>query len=149
MSRGRELKNFRAVPDRLVVPDLTGVIVAGALRRALEVGFTLAVQDPPRRIEELASSGRWIVTSQDPAPGAERFRGDTVVVLVRHDGGGGSAGDREPRNPLPRKLSDRAPLPEDLGVSTTQGTPIASVHSLDDVRARGLAGADAGDPADG
>lgn len=149
MSRGRELQNVRAVPDRIVVPDLTGVIVAGALRRALEVGFTLAVADPPRRIEELASSGRWIVASQDPAPGSERFRGDTVVVLVRHDGRGGSAGDREPRNPLPRRLSDRAPLPEDLGVPTTQGTPIASVHSLDDVRARGLAGADAGDPADG
>ena len=68
MSRGRELQNVRAVPDRIVVPDLTGVIVAGALRRALEVGFTLAVADPPRRIEELASSGRWIVASQDPAP---------------------------------------------------------------------------------
>ena len=148
MSRGRELQNVRAVPDRIVVPDLTGVIVAGALRRALEVGFTLAVADPPRRIEELASSGRWIVASQDPAPGSERFRGDTVVVLVRHDGGGGSAGDREPRNPLPRNLSDRASRPKDMSAQATRGTPIASVHSLDDVRARGLARADAGDPTD-
>ena len=148
MSRGRELKNVRAVPDRIVIPDLTGVIVAGALRRAVDVGFTLAVADPPRRIEDLASSGRWIVTHQDPPAGAERFRGDTVVITVRHDGGGGSAGDREPRNPLPRRLSDRAPLPEDLGVQVDQGPPIASVHSLDEVRARGLAGVDATDPSD-
>jgi len=146
MSRGRELKNVRAVPDRIVVPDLTGVIVAGALRRAVEVGFTIAVLDPPSRIEELASSGRWMVASQDPAPGSERYRGDTVVVALRHDGG--EAGDREPRNPLPPRLSDRAPLPEDMGVRATQVTPIASVHSLDEVRARGLAGADAGDTSD-
>ena len=138
MSRGRELKNVRDVPGRIVIPDLTGVIVAGALRRAVEVGFTLAVADPPRRMEELASSGRWVVASQDPAAGAERYRGDTVVVMVRHDGGGGSAGDREPRNPLPRRLSDRAPLPEDLGVPLEQAPPTATVHSLDDVRARGL-----------
>jgi hypothetical protein len=148
MSRGRELANVRDVPDRIVVPDLSGVIVAGALRRAAIVGFTLAVADPPRPIKELASSGRWVVAGQDPAPGAERYRGDTVVVTVRHEGGG-SAGDREPRNPLPRRLSDRAPLPEDLGVPLEQGPPIASVHSLDDVRARGLAGADAVDQSDG
>lgn len=148
MSRGRELANVRDVPARIIVPDLTGLIVAGALRRATEVGFTLAVADPPRPINELASSGRWTVASQDPGPGSERYRGDTVVVMVRHEGGG-SAGDREPRNPLPRRLSDRAPLPEDLGVPLEQGPPIASVHSLDDVRARGLAGAEAGDQSDG
>jgi hypothetical protein len=141
MSRSRELKNVRAVPARIVIPDLVGVIVAGALRRAVEVGFTLAVADPPRRLEELASSGRWVVTGQDPSPGSERYAGDTVVVTVRHEGGG-SAGDREPRNPLPRRVSDRAPLPNDLGVPIEQVPPIASVHSLDDVRARGLAAAD-------
>ena len=149
MSRGRELKNVRTVPPaRIVIPDLNGVIVAGALRRAVEVGFTLAVADPPRRIEELASSGRWVVAGQDPAPGSQRYHGDTVVVVLRHDGGGG-AGDREPRNPLPRRLSDRAPLPEDVGMPLEQVPPIASVHSLDDVRARGLTAADSADRSDG
>lgn len=147
MSRGRELKNVGAVPARIVIPDLAGVIVAGALRRAVEIGFTLAVADPPLRIEELASSGRWVVDTQDPGAGSERYRGDTVVVALRHDGGGGT-GDREPRNPLPRRLSDRAPLPQDPSVPLERIPPIASVHSLDDVRARGLAVSDTGDPSD-
>ena len=83
MSRGRELANVRAVPARIVIPDLTGVIVAGALRRANEVGFTLAVADPPRRIEELASSGRWVAVSQDPAPGASLPPRSPVRVSFR------------------------------------------------------------------
>lgn len=114
MSRGRELAKVRLVPSKIVVPDLHGLILAGALRRATEVGFALAVQGPPVPLESLASSGRWAVAHQDPQMGADRYQGDTVVVVFRHDDGGG-AGDREPRNPLPRTISDRARTPADLG----------------------------------
>ena len=112
MPRSRELKNLVPRPMKIDIPDLTGMIFAAALRRSVEVGFALAVADPTIRPEELASSGRWIVENQDPAPHAERYRGDTVVVFLRHDGGG--AGDREPRNPLPIRRSDRAPYSDPL-----------------------------------
>jgi hypothetical protein len=115
MGRGRQLAHIQEVPSRIVIPDLTGMILAAAIRRATEVGFTLAVEEPPLRLEALASSGRWAVAEQDPPGGSTRFRGDTVVVVLRHDGGGGEAGDREPRNPLPRRRSGRALSPADLG----------------------------------
>ena len=119
MGRGRAIKNVRAVPDRIEIPDLTGMIVAAILRQADEVGFTLAVADSPGPIEQLASSGRWVVAEQDPAGGAQRYSGDTVVVLLHHEGGG-EAGDREPRNPLPLRRTDRAPLPPDEVVRQRQ-----------------------------
>ncbi len=99
------------VPERITIPDLDGVIVAGALRQAELVGFTLVIADPPVDLATLQMSGRWVVASQEPPAGSTRFRGDTVVVALRRDGGDG-AGDREPRRPLPPRLSARAALDE-------------------------------------
>ena len=109
MARSRRRPDPTPVPDRIVVPDLAGTIVAGALRQAELVGFTLVIADPPVDIATLQMSGRWVVAAQEPPAGATRFRGDTVVVTLRRDGGDGS-GDREPRTPVPPRLAARAPL---------------------------------------
>lgn len=98
-----------SAPDRIVVPDLEGSIVAGALHQADLVGFTLVIADPPVDLATLQMSGRWVVAAQEPPGGSTRFRGDTVVVTLRRDGGDG-AGDREPRHPVPPRLAARAPL---------------------------------------
>jgi PASTA domain len=112
MGRGRAAAEFRPLPDRIVVPDLIGLIVASAMRRADHTGITLVVADQTVRLADLASSGRWIVNDQDPPAGSVRYRGDTVVIFVR-DEGDGRSGDREPRRPLPISRSDRAdPLEE-------------------------------------
>lgn len=117
MGRGRMSSKAggwpRPQPDRIVIPDLTGFIGAALLRSADEVGFTLAIADPPISREALLSSGRWVVAEQDPPAGSTRFRGDTVVVVLRHQGGGSPAGDREPLRPLPRRRVGRADLPVD------------------------------------
>jgi len=131
MSRARELANYRGLPDRIVIPDLHGLIMAAVLRQSIEVGFTLAVDDPPAPIKDLASSGRWVVEGQDPKAGAVRYRGDTVAVTLRRFGGGG-AGDREPRNPLPRPLRSLAERPPDEPLER-----LGSVHHLDPLGAPG------------
>ena len=100
MARSRRRIADAPVPDRITIPDLEGAIVAAALRHAELAGFTLVIADPPADLETLRSSGRWVVASQEPRGGSVRFRDDTVVVTLRRDGGGW-AGDREPRNPLP------------------------------------------------
>ena len=119
MGRGRANASNRvprtgSVPQRIHIPDLTGMIVAAALRQADHVGFSLVIADPPMAIEQLASSGRWVVAEQDPSAQASRFRGDTVVVILRHQGGGNPAGDREPRNPVPRRRVGREIRPDDV-----------------------------------
>ncbi len=111
MARARRMPADAPIPVRIVIPDLEGTIVAGALRRAELVGFTLVIADPPVDLATLQMSGRWVVANQEPPAGSTRFRGDTVVVTLRHDGGEG-AGDREPRRPLPPRLSARAALDE-------------------------------------
>ncbi|MET0966707.1 MAG: PASTA domain-containing protein [Nakamurella sp.] len=131
MSRARELANYRGLPDRIVVPDLHGLIMAAVLRQAIDVGFTLAVDDPPAPIKDLASSGRWVVEGQDPGAGAVRYRGDTVAVTLQPFGGGG-AGDREPRNPLPRPLRSLAERPPD-----EPDERLGSVHHRDPLGATG------------
>lgn len=109
MARSRRTLAEKPVPARIVLPDLTGLIVAGALHQADLVGFTLIIADPPVDLATLKMSGRWLVAAQEPPGGATRFHGDTVVVTLRRDGGDG-AGDREPRTPVPPRLAERAPL---------------------------------------
>jgi hypothetical protein len=65
--------------DAVVVPDLDG---------------------PP--LGALTWPGRFVVTGQDPPPGAVLLRWDSVVVQVRPDDG--RAGDRVPRKPPPAQL---------------------------------------------
>lgn len=112
MSRGQKQKNPKPRPAKIVIPDLIGMIVSAAMNRAVDVGFALALADHSAPIQELVSSGRWVVADQDPRGAAVRYQGDTVVVFLRHDDGGGGAGDREPRNPLPLRRSGLA-LPLD------------------------------------
>ena len=102
--RSRRNRAFRRVPDRVRVPDFEGMLVGAALGQADRAGVNLAIAAQPLPLPELASSGRWSVADQDPAAGSTRYRDDTVVIYLRHDGGG-EAGDREPRNPLPRRHS--------------------------------------------
>jgi|SRR6478609_6743993 hypothetical protein len=122
MARSRRRPDATPVPDRIVVPDLAGTIVAGALRQAELVGFTLIIADPPVDLATLQMSGRWVVDTQEPPAGATRFRGDTVVVTLRRDGGDGS-GDREPRRPLPPRLSARPPLDDEPPAALERALP--------------------------
>ena len=105
-----------------MIPDLVGAIVIGAQRQAERTGFTLVIADPPADPATLRMSGRWVVDVQDPPAGASRFRGDTVVVTLRRDGGDG-AGDREPRRPLPPRLSARAPLDDEPPAALERALP--------------------------
>src|SRR6476619_5307037 len=122
MARSRRRPDATPVPDRIVVPDLAGTIVAGALRQAELVGFTLIIADPPVDLATLQMSVRWVVDTQEPPAGATRFRGDTVVVTLRRDGGDG-AGDREPRRPVPPRLAERAPLDEPSSTPLERALP--------------------------
>ena len=136
MARGRAVAKPREVPARIVIPDLSGMIVRAAAQRATQIGFSLVVADPVVPMEALLQSARWTVTDQDPPGGSIRYQGDTVVVILRRDGGGDGAGDREPRRPLPRRRSDRALSPDDLdrlrGVEPFSGQvrPIESAPSV-------------------
>ena len=91
----------------VVVPDLVGLPVEEARRVATEAGVVPAAADPDGPpLAALTWPGRYVVTAQDPEPGAVLLRWDSVVVDVRPDDGG--AGDREPRRPHPALLVDRA-----------------------------------------
>jgi len=122
MARGRLKVADNTLPDRIVIPDLDAVIVAGALHQADLIGFRLVIADPPADLRTLQASARWVVAAQEPEPGAVRFRGDTVVVTLRRDGGDG-AGDREPRQPLPPRLSDRPPLGDEPPTPPVRARP--------------------------
>lgn len=109
MARSRRQTEPAPVPDRIAIPDLVGAIVVGAQRQAELTGFTLVIADPPADPATLRMSARWVVATQEPPAGSTRFRGDTVLVTLRRDGGDG-AGDREPRRPVPPRLAARAPF---------------------------------------
>lgn len=103
----------RRAADPVVVPDLVGLTMDEARRVATEAGVVPASADPDGPpLAELTWPGRFVVTRQDPGPGAVLLRWDSVVVDVCRDEGG--AGDREPRRPNPtplmaREEPDRAP----------------------------------------
>ena len=84
--------------DPVVVPALVGLTVDDARRVATARGVVPASADadgPP--LAALTWPGRYVVTAQEPGPGAVLHRWDSVVVRVRRDDGG--AADREPRRP--------------------------------------------------
>ena len=97
------------MPQMAEVPGLVGLTVRQAGRVGHEHGFVVIGPDqdgPP--LGALTWPGTWLVTAQDPAAGTRRARGDRVVVLFEEVSGGGTAGDREPRRPLPSPLSAEA-----------------------------------------
>ncbi len=102
----RDLTAFRPFPpDPISVPDFDGMIVRAVLQRAQQAGVVVSINDLPAPIEQLLESGRWQVAAQHPPAGAERYRGDGVVLDLRRDDG--ESGDREPRTPPPRAARGR------------------------------------------
>lgn len=101
-----------------VVPHLVGLPVDAAQELAAASGVVLtsgAPDGPP--VGVMAWPGTWVVARQWTPAGARVTFGALVVVeLVRTDGGGGgNAGDREPRDPVPPSgvRFDRLRLPPD------------------------------------
>ncbi|MYS23718.1 PASTA domain-containing protein [Streptomyces sp. DvalAA-14] len=88
--------------DVVIVPDVVGKTVAEASGIAHEAGLSLAQPDPDGPpLAALTWPGVWLVTEQDPSPGTELYRWDSVRVRFRGAGADGSAGVREPRRPAP------------------------------------------------
>lgn len=98
--------------ERVAVPALVGVEVGQARILADSVDLFLTSGDPDGPpIGALTWPGRWIVTRQQPSPGTMVPRASWVVVGFEQRGGG-EAGDREPRWPIPpegRILAERSP----------------------------------------
>ncbi|NAS25115.1 PASTA domain-containing protein [Herbidospora sp. NEAU-GS84] len=78
------------------VPDFRGMQALNAWLVGHDAGVLLIGPSP----DGPESVMHGIVTRQEPLPGARVSRWDTVKVWMR-DGGGGSAGVREPRTPKP------------------------------------------------
>jgi hypothetical protein len=89
--------------DAVVVPDLVGLTVEEARDVATAAGVVPASADPDGPpLAALTWPGRFVVTGQQPPPGALLLRWDSVVVEVRPDDV--PAGVREPRVPPPGRL---------------------------------------------
>lgn len=88
----------------MVIPQFVGLTVTEASEVAHDGGhlvLTAADPDGPP-LGALTWPGEWEITAQRPAAGTVVERGSAIVVaFVRRDGGGGEAGDREPRVPEP------------------------------------------------
>jgi hypothetical protein len=108
----------RRAADVVIVPDVVGMTVTDAGRIAHEAGVSLAQFDPDGPpLRALTWPGVWLVTEQDPAPGSELYRWDSVRVRFRSADADGLAGVREPRRPLqdPDGLSARRIPQADTG----------------------------------
>lgn len=103
----------RSAPQSVVVPTFVGLSVQSArgLATAADVVLTSGRLDGPP-LGALTSPGNWVVTGQDPLPGALVERGSWVVISFESRGGGDD-GDREPRLPPPpdRRLEEHLRLP--------------------------------------
>ena len=86
----------------VAVPSLVGMTVneARSAGHHRSVVVTSADVDGPP-LSALTWPGTWIVTAQRPIAGSHVERGSTVVIEFKERPGGGGAGDREPRVPLP------------------------------------------------
>lgn len=61
--------------DAVVVPDVVGLPVTAARRVALGAGLHLAQPDPDRpALGALTWPGEYVVTGQQPVPGAQLWR---------------------------------------------------------------------------
>lgn len=87
--------------DKVVVPDVVGLAVTEARQVASRAGLALAQPDPDGPpLGALTWPGEYVVTGQQPAPGARLWRWDSLVVTWAAADRGGEAGVREPRRPL-------------------------------------------------
>lgn len=91
----------RSAPQLVVVPAFAGLSMQSArhLAHAADVVLTSGRLDGPP-LGALTWPGTWVVTGQDPSPGALVERGSWVVISFESRGGGDD-GDREPRVPPP------------------------------------------------
>ena len=88
--------------DVVVVPDVVGMTFDRARSVAIDAGVVLAQPDPDGPpLSALVWPGVWFITTQDPAPGSQLYRWDSVLVSCRNARGDGPAGVREPLRPLP------------------------------------------------
>jgi hypothetical protein len=95
----------RSIPGRDLVPDLIGMTVGEAHAKARSSGFSIATGDPDGVPITFYMAHRqyahWVVVAQSPLPGLLAPLHSEIVVAVEERGGGGEAGDREPRMPRP------------------------------------------------
>jgi hypothetical protein len=91
---------------RVIVPDLVGALLTlerfDGFRLASGHELQLVSSDPDGPpVGVMIQEGGWLVLAQRPAAGTIVERGSTVWVTAMRGGGGGEAGDREPRDPSP------------------------------------------------
>jgi hypothetical protein len=113
----------------IVVPSVIGLRWAEAMDILSKQGFfPLPVtpgDGPGAPVVQVEPSAELVVTAQAPEAGARLEPGATVTLWVTR-GGGGSAGDREPRRPVPSSPPARAMRPEP-GSGPTGGPVTESV----------------------
>ena len=105
-------------PDvaRVTVPLLVGMTAREARNVGHDSGVVVTSADvdgPP--LGALTWPGTWIVTAQRPTAGSHVERWSTVVIEFEERPGGGGAGDREPRAPLPEPPMMRAERGDEVG----------------------------------
>ncbi len=86
--------------DSVVVPDVVGLVVTEARQVAHRAGLSLAHPDPDGPPLGALTWPEYVVTGQQPAPGAQLWRWDSLAVTWSVADRGGEAGVREPRRPL-------------------------------------------------
>lgn len=88
------------------VPNVIGLAVSDARAMLGEVGLIAVGSNPSKRPKALAADAVGVVTDQVPYAGAHRRPGSLVTLWI--DAGGGSAGVREPRRPVPPRSAASA-----------------------------------------
>ncbi|MBL7496917.1 PASTA domain-containing protein [Frankia sp. CNm7] len=123
--RGSGKRSRRGRGKTVVVPNLVGRSWEEARRLLGEWGLFAAAIGPATEydapMELIEPEPGVVVTGQAPEAGAKVPFGSTVRLWMGQSGGG-SAGDREPRRPLPSSPPAREMLPE-----TASTTVIAAV----------------------
>ena len=101
------------IADRVIVPDVVGVPFHIGREVAASAGVALANPDadgPP--IGALAWPGLFYITSQDPAPGTEVYRRDSVAVEIVEYGVAESGAVRIGQTPPPEDSAHAISEPE-------------------------------------
>jgi hypothetical protein len=96
--------------DAVTVPNVVGMHIRDARKAASDAGLTLAQPDadgPP--IGALTWPGDFWITRQTPPPGARLWKWDSLIVEWTASRGE-AAGVREPRRPVPPRLTDAEPV---------------------------------------
>lgn len=97
------------------VPNVVGMRLSDAHRIAHAAGVVLAQPDPDGPpLPALTWPGEYLVTGQDPQPGARLWRWDSVVVRWRALDRGDPSGVREPRRPSPGSDDAAAAQPSNI-----------------------------------